>query len=183
MSDRHIVQIFNKNETKIYATILAIPNYRLKATDKTAITFHERPAGEAHALRAWFYPGRTWGEEFVYPKAKAMQLAKASAAPVLFTPNEVPAEVTETIQPADVPVETPVIAELKQTPILAATPSGTEAPIAQFVTPPPTEVQVAEAPMASRLPATASLVPLAGALGLLMLGGVYLVRSVEKHIR
>ena len=29
-SNRHIVQIFNKDQTKIYATILAIPNYRLK---------------------------------------------------------------------------------------------------------------------------------------------------------
>src|SRR5580700_7423243 len=34
-SDRHIVQIFNQDETAIYATILAIPNYRLKATDQT----------------------------------------------------------------------------------------------------------------------------------------------------
>src|SRR3954471_24411441 len=32
-SDRHIVQIFNKDETHVYSTILAIPNYRLKATD------------------------------------------------------------------------------------------------------------------------------------------------------
>jgi hypothetical protein len=69
-SDRHIVQIFNADETQIYATILAIPNYRLKATDKTVVTFRERPAGEPEALRAWFYPGRNWGEEFVYPKAK-----------------------------------------------------------------------------------------------------------------
>src|SRR5271154_5339285 len=66
-SDRHIVQIFNKDETIVYATILAIPNYRLKATDKTVITFRERPAGEPEALRAWFYPGANWGEEFVYP--------------------------------------------------------------------------------------------------------------------
>jgi hypothetical protein len=29
-SDRHIVQIFSKDETTIYATILAIPNYRLQ---------------------------------------------------------------------------------------------------------------------------------------------------------
>ena len=29
-SDRHIVQIFSKDEKTIYATILAIPNYRLK---------------------------------------------------------------------------------------------------------------------------------------------------------
>ena len=46
-SDRHIVQIFNQDETIVYATILAIPNYRLKATDKTVITFSERPAGRA----------------------------------------------------------------------------------------------------------------------------------------
>ena len=50
-SDRHIVQIFNKDETKCYATILAIPNYRLKATGKTVITFRERPAGQPEDRR------------------------------------------------------------------------------------------------------------------------------------
>jgi hypothetical protein len=29
-SDRHIVQIFNQDETQVLTTILAIPNYRLK---------------------------------------------------------------------------------------------------------------------------------------------------------
>ena len=38
-SDRHIVQIFNQDETHVSTTILAIPNYRLKTTDKTVITF------------------------------------------------------------------------------------------------------------------------------------------------
>jgi hypothetical protein len=89
-SDRHIVQIFNKEETVIYATILAIPNYRLKATDKTVMTFSERPAGEPEALRAWFYPGRNWGDEFVYPKARAVELAKTANTPVLFTAVEIP---------------------------------------------------------------------------------------------
>src|SRR5579859_7444805 len=91
-SDRHIVQIFSKDENTIYATILAIPNYRLKATDKTVITFRERPAGEPEALRAWFYPGKNWGEEFVYPKAKAMELAKTAKTPVLFVAAELPVE-------------------------------------------------------------------------------------------
>src|ERR1700687_5913482 len=50
-SDRHIVQIFSADEKTVYATILAIPNYRLKVTDKTVITFRERAAGEAGALR------------------------------------------------------------------------------------------------------------------------------------
>src|SRR5271165_7532560 len=80
-SDRHIVQIFSEDEKTVYATILAIPNYRLKATDKTTITFRERPAGEPEALRAWFYPGRNWGEEFVYPKPRAIELAKAINQP------------------------------------------------------------------------------------------------------
>ena len=65
-----------RTKPSVFATILAIPNYRLKATDKTVVTFRERPAGEPEALRAWFYPGRNWGEEFVYPKARAMELAK-----------------------------------------------------------------------------------------------------------
>ena len=46
-SDRHIVQIFSKDELTVYATILAIPNYRLRATNKTVMTFRERPAGQA----------------------------------------------------------------------------------------------------------------------------------------
>jgi hypothetical protein len=73
-SDRHIVQIFNKDETQVIATILAIPNYRLKATGKTVVTFRERPAGEPEAIRAWFYPGENFGQEFVYPKLRASAL-------------------------------------------------------------------------------------------------------------
>jgi len=99
-SDRHIVQIFNKDETVVYATILAIPNYRLKATGKTVVTFRERPAGQPEALRAWFYPGRNWGEEFVYPKARAVQLAQETSTPVLFLMTEVPVEVAEPIKTA-----------------------------------------------------------------------------------
>src|SRR5208337_1948553 len=92
-SDRHIVQIFNKDETQVFATILAIPNYRLKVTDRTVVTFRERPAGEPEALRAWFYAGENFGEEFVYPKARAVELAKETNTPVLFTVTEVPLEV------------------------------------------------------------------------------------------
>ena len=77
-SNRHIVQIFNKDETKIYATILAIPNYRLVPKNKTVITFNEGVRGQPEAIRAWFYPGANWGEEFVYPKAKAVELAKVT---------------------------------------------------------------------------------------------------------
>jgi hypothetical protein len=88
-SDRHIVQIFNKDESHLYATILAIPNYRLQATDKTVMTFGERAAGEPQTIRAWFYPGDNSGQEFVYPKKRAVELAKITNQPVLYIPDEV----------------------------------------------------------------------------------------------
>jgi len=174
-SDRHIVQIFSKDGLTIYATILAIPNYRLKATDKTVMTFRERPVGEPEALRAWFYPGRNWGEEFVYPKARAIALAKATHTPVLFTPAEVPVEVAEPIKSA----EMPVVVELKRAPIMAIQPSGEEVELAQVVTPPPTATEVAAAPATHadrELPATASQLPLMALFGLLALGGAFALR-------
>ena len=61
LADRHIVQIFNEDETHVFTTILAIPNYRLKSTDKTVMTFRERAEGQPEAIRAWFYPGAPMG--------------------------------------------------------------------------------------------------------------------------
>lgn len=182
MSDRHIVQIFNKDETTIYATILAIPNYRLKATDKTVITFRERPAGQPEALRAWFYPGRNWGEEFVYPKAKAVELAKTTNTPVLFTTADLPVEVAEPIKSA----AEPVVVELKKAPILAVKPTGEEVQVAEVVTPPPAEVAAAapvETEAQPTLPDTSSTLPLIGLLGLLAVGTAFAVRASARHLR
>jgi hypothetical protein len=174
-SDRHIVQIFNKDETQIYATILAIPNYRLTATDKTVITFRERPAGEPEALRAWFYPGRNWGEEFVYPKAKAMTLAKAENTHVLFTPAEIPLETSEPIT-----AKAAVVLELKRAPIMAIKPTGEEVQLAEVVTAPPAATEVA-AVTEKTLPATASPLPLIALLGFLALGAALALRLAQKR--
>ena len=182
-SDRHIVQIFNKDETQIYATILAIPNFRLKATDKTVMTFRERPAGQPEALRAWFYPGRQWGEEFVYPKAKALEIAKATNMPVLFTPAELPMEVTEPVKTTDAPV----VVELRRAPIMAITPAGEEVQLAQVVTPPPA-AEEAPAPMVAQvepttLPATASGLWMWALIGFVALLGAMLLQPKAKPVR
>ena len=195
-SNRHIVQIFDQAETKIFATILAIPNYRLKVTDKTVVTFFERPSGQPQALRAWFYPGRNSGEEFVYPKARAMELAKSSNMNVLFTSAELPIEVAQPLQTAD---ETGV-GNIKRAPVMAVNPSGEEVQLALVVTPPPAEdVEVAaQAPVQTQaqapatvaaappveqtLPATASPLPLLAALGILALGGAFALRALENRV-
>lgn len=172
-SDRNIVQIFSADEKTVYATILAIPNYRLKATGKTVITFRERPAGQPEALRAWFYPGMNWGQEFVYPKSAAIQIAQSTKTVVLSTPAEIPLEVTEPIRTVD----EPVIAQLRQAPVIAIRPTGEEAQIAEVVTPPPSAALVAT----PKLPGTASSLPLIALLGFLALGGAFALRAVEKR--
>jgi len=157
-SDRHIVQIFNEKQDHIFTTILAIPNYRLRATGKTVMTFKERAEGEPQAIRTWFYPGRQWGEEFVYPKEKALALAKTINEPVPFTP-----------------VEVATIDDLKTVPVLALKPTGEEVPVAEVVQTAPVENAKLEE---KTLPATASYMPLLACVGLLSLGAAGLL---SKH--
>jgi len=170
-SDRHIVQIFNQDETQVLTTILAIPNYRLKATDKTVITFRERPAGEPEALRAWFYPGHEWGEEFVYAKPRAIELAKETNTPVLATRVEL----------AAAPIEA-----LKTAPIEAVAPTGDPVELTQVVEAPPATVaeptaEPATVASADPLPATASSLPLIALLGLLTIGAGFAVSAFSKR--
>ncbi len=178
-SNRHIVQIFNKDQTKIYATILAIPNYRLTPTDKTVITFNEGRKGSPEAIRAWFYPGSNWGEEFVYPKAKAIELAKVTKQPVLAVVAELNEEVAK-------PEEPEVVAQLKQAPVKAIRSTGEVVELAQVVqTTPPTRLNATPAAPApqlveNKLPVTASSWPLIALCGLLALGGALTIGVIRK---
>ena len=61
-SNRHIVQIFNSDETHLVDTIMAIPNYRLQVAGTSRFAFWETPSGNAPALRAWFSPGDNFGQ-------------------------------------------------------------------------------------------------------------------------
>ena len=103
LADRNIVQIFNKDENKVYATILAVPDYRLKPTGETVITFEERAANAPPAIRAWFYPGDQYGQQFVYPKARAVELAKSSNQNVVSMPSEMEGNITKEAKTKDAP--------------------------------------------------------------------------------
>ena len=163
---RHIVQIFNVGEDHLYTTIIAIPNYRLKTTDKTVMTFKERAEGQPEAIRAWFYPGREWGEEFVYPKYRALELAKITNEPVLATPIEL----------ATAPIEA-----LKTAPVVAVKPTGEVVEVAEVVETPPEIAKPVEVAAAKSLPETASPVPLVGLIGLLLLGTGFAVSALSKR--
>jgi hypothetical protein len=152
-SDRHIVQIFNADGSQIITTILAINDYRLHPTGRTVVKFAERPGDEPEALKAWFYPGDNFGQEFVYPKPRAIALAIAVKEPV----PALPAEATD-LNTAPIVAVTP---EEKEVPVAEAI--QTTSPVAENTTP----AAVAEA---GELPKTASTVPLIALLGLTSLG-------------
>ncbi len=79
-SDRHIVQIFTSDRSHLIDTIFAIPNYRLQVSADPQFTFWETPSGKVSALKAWFYPGDNFGQEFRYPKN--LRASNTSEAPV-----------------------------------------------------------------------------------------------------
>ena len=63
---------------------------------------------------------------------------------------------------------------------MAATPAGEEVQLAEVVTPPPAETEVAMAP---ELPATASTLPLFLLCGLMALGAGCAVRGASKRLQ
>ncbi len=172
LGDRNIVQVFNADGTHIFATILAINNYRLQPTGETVVKFTERSGDNPEALKAWFYPGDDFGQEFVYPKQRAIQLAVASHEPV-------PALAVETT-------------DLKAAPIVAVTPEQKEVPVAQAIqtappvveakTPAPVAEEKSPAPVAEtkQLPKTASPFPLIALLGLASLGVAFTLKRLAS---
>jgi hypothetical protein len=82
-ASRNVVQIYDKDRTKIFATLLAIPAERNEPTGEAVITFRESPANQAPALRYWYYAGEKTGQEFAYPKNQAIQIARASGESVM----------------------------------------------------------------------------------------------------
>src|SRR5580698_8464350 len=149
-SDRHIVQIFNADETQLQTTILAIPNYRSQPTGKTVFTFWETPPGQPKALRAWFYPGDNFGQEFAYPKSAAVQIAAVAHQPV---------PTTEATQAAELPQAqvTQTQPEPQQEALNTPPPAPQEAAPAPEPAPAP-----APEPVPQELPKTASPYPLIG---------------------
>lgn len=161
-SDRHVVQIFDADGMHIIATVLAINNYRLRPTGETVVKFSERAGDAPDALKAWFYPGDNFGQEFVYPKPRAIELAVAVKEPI----PALPADSTD-LSTAPIVAITP---EDKEVPVTEAI--ETTAPAAETTVPAPVAETVTPAPVMEEkeLPETASTLPLIALLGFASLG-------------
>ena len=203
-SNRNIVQIFDKDEKKLYATMLAIPDYRLQPSDKPVIRFEERPAGSPEAIKAWFYPGDQYGQQFVYPHTRAVELAKQSNQNVLSMANELNQNITTPAKSAS----EPSVQAMQKTEVTAVKPSGDQIELAQAVSTKPensnntstsgdnhsasttgapastaaqtTEVAVQTHP--NRLPQTGSNLPLVSMIGACSLGAALIIDIFRRAL-
>jgi hypothetical protein len=165
---RGVVEVSNE-ENRVLATILAIPRITATPHEKPWVAFSERPDGCPMAIHEWFYPGQVSGLEFVFPKIRAVELAREARQPVLS------AEVKR--------AETPV--EMQKEAVVAVTPENREIPIAESFEP-ATLQQVSTAPgelaaVAPVSPATDGSIPVSGLVGILCLVSIGAVKVFSKE--
>ncbi|MCU1258807.1 MAG: hypothetical protein JWO80_1692 [Bryobacterales bacterium] len=119
-SNRTIVQVFDKDEKQLIATILGIPDYRMDPPDKPIIGFEERPSDTPMAVKEWFYPGDQYGVQFVYPQDRATQIAKRTHQNVLSMRNDMQKNMANPAQSANAPS----VQQLEKTDVTGVSPSG-----------------------------------------------------------
>lgn len=173
-ADRNVVQVYSKDEKHLLGTFLAIPDYRMRPTGKPVITFEERTAGSPEAVKAWFYPGDTYGHDFVYPKAKAAELATANNTPVPSMPEALAANTTK---PATT-MQEPHVMAMKKAPIMAQKPNQEEVTIAEVFAPPSRPQSTPKS-----LPKTASPLPLMALIGMLSLAAAGGLRLAAVRVK
>jgi hypothetical protein len=100
---RSIVEIMNKDETQVLASVVAVPDHRMKPDDNSEFVFHEVKSNGPAPVRSWFYSGDLVGLEFIYPKSRAKEIARDTDDHVMASNDN-----------------------SKETPIVAVTPNGRE---------------------------------------------------------
>jgi hypothetical protein len=87
-SNRHLVEIARKDGETITLT-QAVPTKRTDPKGDVVLKFNPTEAGEPPAIAAWFYPGSTYGHQFVYSDEEARKIAERTRTLVLSTETPV----------------------------------------------------------------------------------------------
>lgn len=82
-AERHVVQIYNDDQSRLLTMFMGISDQRMEPADKTVFTFIETQPGYPLPIKEWFYPGRTIGLEFIYPREQALEIARHAKEPIL----------------------------------------------------------------------------------------------------
>lgn len=206
-SNRHIVQFMNENQNRQMALTFAVSAERIRPTGKTVLTMYEGSRDAPPAVRTWFYPGDTVGQEFLYPHHQAARISErtniavpeietaenspAEAGPVKAAPTDaVPTDLdsetrTESpliarAEPAAEPAPEPLPAPEPQQPAAAPQSQPEVAPRSQQ-TPPAAANQETPSTTPDSLPRTAGEGPLAALIGTLALMAAFGMRKLKRN--
>ena len=169
-SNRNTLKVTNVEETKVFALVLATP-HPIRAEEMvpaSRYTYYATAPGQVKSLRTWFPRDTTNGQDIVYPKRRALELAAAAKEPVIFIPDEVKETEYKTAPLTVVAADQTV--KPYEAPAVVVHKAPEQAPVA-----------VAEASPEKELPRTASHVPLYAALGLLSLGAAFGLRAFANR--
>ncbi len=185
-STRDVVRVFNADESKVLATTIAIPRYRTNPTDKAVFVFEERGSNSPQALEAWYYPGYTYGHQFIYAARIAPEAVTANSAVTPAPSNEFSAnqpnaaEESSPVRSAEANTSGPTAEDLKQgtqsTDQTQTTQSQTT-PNPSSTTSGPSKDQADK-----ELPKTASTTPLIALIGILLLGGALGLKTLASRL-
>jgi LPXTG-motif cell wall-anchored protein len=176
-TSRKVISVLSADGKTPLAILHTIPNQMAVAPREAEIRFMETPANVPPPIKTWWYPGKSIGYEFIYPRQQALQLAKVTSQPVLTTSAE-----TKDFETADLArisgagVPAPVVVEEAPAPVVVTgraqrgdvAPAGTNAPVSAALDPRADER--ARSSARTQLPQTASRTPtlvFGGALTLL----------------
>ena len=182
-SSRKVISVLSADGKTPLAMLHTIPNQVMKAPNKPEIRFMETSANMPPAIKTWWYPGKAIGYEFIYPRAQALQLAKATSQPVLTTRAETKDVVTADLSRIDGSgVPSPVTVEEAPAPVAAATGRAQEGEVAAggataTAAPDTRADERARSTARTRLPQTAGSLPYLFLVGVLAMGsgiGVWL---------
>ena len=81
----HILRVTSEDGSTVYATLLTVSEDRAMPSDRPEVIFAEMPKGAPEAIKAWFYPGETVGDELVYPKGEERTVEYARPQTVFAT--------------------------------------------------------------------------------------------------
>lgn len=195
-SNRHIVKVMSQDRTKLHATLLAIPYYSTdRPSDEPQVRFLEVPAANgvaaSNAIKIWFYPGNTVGHEFIWPRDRALALARATSQSVLTTKTD--AEDSELSRVDGAGIDAVVDAEASTatettatttTEVAQAEPAPRREPVGAITgsdaAPAPERAEEPAPAPRSDLPNTAGALPLLALIGLGSLAGSRLMRRARR---
>jgi hypothetical protein len=80
--DPGIVQIVSEQH-EVIATLLTISRERQEPAGHSEFVLANQGGGKTEAIVAWFYPNRTVGHEFLYPKAERQELTRGTKENVI----------------------------------------------------------------------------------------------------